>query len=436
MASCSTNILSDVWLAFGNEHDIIIKDGEELTTEELNNRLELDTIDTSTESGRFEYASKSGEVGAQLLRKRPRGPESGGKKLQKGGETTEEKEVREYRENQALLAAVFAALVICEAVYGSDYTSSIRSYLANSGRTIIKTGAENFNNILSGVIDTYAKALPGYNNRCTTAMDWTIDSVRKIPFAERYFSLGNQLPSCSERAMAFTKTTDMIRVIGTEVVLMFTGGAVAVGASEVYKDLWNNTGAANDYSAKVVAICKQIGSDSYSIGAGTISSILYIPMMSVKALGRIVPNTATSTWRGVKDVYNSEWFKIGPIFKINSSCGAKKQKTNDDAAAPVAVPVAAPTAAPVDAVPVATSATPSLMNTLSLYRSSGGSSKRNGVTRKKSLHKNKRVSRKHVKRNNSIRKSIVRKSMRKSNVRKSNVRKSMRKPLRSGSKKR
>ena len=418
MASCSTNILSDVWLAFGNEHDIIIKDGEELTTEELNNRLELDTIDTSTESGRFEYASKSGEVGAQLLRKRPRGPESGGKKLQKGGETTEEKEVREYRENQALLAAVFAALVICEAVYGSDYTSSIRSYLANSGRTIIQTGAENFNNILSGVIDTYAKALPGYNNRCTTAMDWTIDSVRKIPFAERYFSLGNQLPSCSERAMAFTKTTDMIRVIGTEVVLMFTGGAVAVGASEVYKDLWNNTGAANDYSAKVVAICKQIGSDSYSIGAGTISSILYIPMMSVKALGRIVPNTATSTWRGVKDVYNSEWFKIGPIFRINSSCSAKKQKTNDA----VAVPVAAPVTAPVDASPVAA---PARMNTLSLYRSSGGRSKRNGVTRKKSLHKNKRVSRKHVKRNKSMSRSMRR-----------STRRSTRKPLRSGSKKR
>ena len=218
--------------------------------------------------------------------------------------SAEEEEERKANDKKALLVVIIITMLLCDIIYGSDITKEMRTYIGDQGATINNETLGLLTNIFNGVVQSYAKALPGMASGCTTNLDYTIDIVRDIPFVGNYLSVDGKLPTCAQRMLSFNETVASLRKLGMEVSVGIMGLATTTAAGSIYKQKWNDTkGSTVD---KIAAVCGAITSDTYKLGGNAISSILYLPMASARALSSIVPNATATAWTAATS--SREWF--------------------------------------------------------------------------------------------------------------------------------
>lgn len=306
---------------------IEIPTGTSISNAELDSKLKetysnIEANPLKTESDKFNAAVDAGKMNAlSLLGKRVRG----GKK-QRGGETEEE---RIANENKALVVATVLTFIICDQTFGAGVSQPLTEYLQKKSTSLTGEALTLVNEVFSGVINSYAKALPGIRGGCEGALDYSIDIARDIPLIGSFVSLDNKLPTCAQRVLSYNETVASIRKILGELTIVAGATATSVGILGKYKDTWNSFDKEDTPSAvKVAAICKQLGGDTMSLGSTTINALLYVPLASVKALSRIVPQAAGATWTAVQDP--TSWFKSWTT--LNDSTDkeplVKKQKTD------------------------------------------------------------------------------------------------------------
>jgi hypothetical protein len=300
MSTCPKNPLGDIFNAIGEPIEIsgtITNNALQADIETLlkNSALKLDTLG-NTESDKIQRAVLAGEINAyiamQANRRGIKRPRSGGKRRYKGGTTSES-------DKRALMVVLIITLLLCDIIYGDDKTKQMREYIIDTSKSLTEPLLKNLNDMFNAVIQSYVKALPGMTSGCTTNLDYSIDVLRDLPFIGRYVSLDNKLPTCAQRMLSFNETVASLRKVGTEVGIGIVALLGATTAGAKYQQNWNETtGTTVD---KIAAVCGAITSDTYKLGEGVISSILYLPMASARALSDIVPAAVGGTWTKVTD---------------------------------------------------------------------------------------------------------------------------------------
>lgn len=295
MSTCPKKPLGDIFNAIGEPIEI----SGTITNNELDNKLKSAYIDLEknprkTESQKFAAHAKAGVINALSKKKQ--------KLSQYGGETEEE---RKANDNKALLVVIIITMLLCDMIYGSHITMEMRTYIGNQGAAISEKTLGFLTEIFNGVVESYAKALPGMSSGCTTKLDYTIDIVREIPFVGNYLSVDGKLPTCAQRMLSYNETVASLRKVGMEIGIGIMGLATATAAGSIYKKIWNDTEGST--VNKIAAVCGAITSDTYNLGGNAISSILYLPMASARALSRIVPNATATVWSAATSPY--QWFE-------------------------------------------------------------------------------------------------------------------------------
>lgn len=307
MSTCSKNPLGDIFNNIGNP--IEIPSGTSITDAELDSKLSkaysnLEKNPRKTVSQQFDASVKAGEINALSIMSEEAGKKEktndhtskkrkwGGKK-QRGGETEEE---RKANENKALVVATVLTFIICDQTFGPGVSKPLTLYLKREIPSITENALTLVNQVFQGVIESYAKALPGVRGGCEGALDYTIDIARDIPFIGNFVSLGSRLPTCAQRMLSYNETITSIKKILGELLIVAGTTAASIGVLGNYKNIWNDDAAYPTSAQKVVAVCSAIGGDTMSLGSTTINALLYIPLASTRALSRIVPNATATVW--------------------------------------------------------------------------------------------------------------------------------------------
>jgi len=310
MSTCSKYPLGDIFDNMG----VPITISETKTNDELNAQLKraynaLENNPRKTESQKFNAAEQAGVIAGLLANKRGNEypNEKSNKKLKQiGGETEEEKKQRIANENKALLVSTVITFIICDQTFGAGVSKPLTEYLNGSTASLTGKALDLVNQVFEGVIESYAKALPGVRGGCEGALDYSIDIVRRIPYIGNYVSLDNKLPTCAQRMLSYNETVASITKILSEIGIVAGTTALSLGFVGKYHAIWKDE-TYDTPASKVAAICSAIGGDTISLGENSINALLYIPLASARALSRIVPNATATAWSAATSPY--QWFE-------------------------------------------------------------------------------------------------------------------------------
>lgn len=349
--TCPINPLGDVFNMISEPIEI----SGTITNKDLNEKLKMlsSTLDklNNTASDSFKRAETEGKINANLLlQEKSRGvkrPHSGGKRRYKGGS--------EEADKKALVVVLIITLLLCDIIYGDDNTKLMREYIIDTSKNLAEPILKNLNDMFNAVIQSYVKALPGISSGCTTNIDYSIDVLRELPFIGSYVSLDNKLPTCAQRMLSFNETVASLRKVGMEVSVGIVALLGATTAGMNYRKAWNANPQASTVD-KIAAVCSAMTSDTYKLGGRAISSVLYLPMASARALSDIVPAVAGNAWKAATNT--REWFESWSTLNTSTIANANSFDTSGTTSGPTSGPTSADTSGPTSDGAASDGATP------------------------------------------------------------------------------